>query len=86
MIKHEERAAARDTFVEMRRQDEKWGSDRDQHPFVWLAILGEEFGELSQAMLHDNFGGTHAGTARGEAIQVAAVALQIIEYYDRMGE
>jgi hypothetical protein len=33
--------------------------------------------------LHDEFGGHKSGTAREEMVQVAAVALQIIEYYDR---
>ncbi|MEG7583607.1 MazG-like family protein [Citrobacter braakii] len=83
---HAHRAALRDVLEEMQRQDIRWGTDRDQHPFIWGAILGEEVGELNQAFLHDNFGGTHAGTARYEAVQVAAVALQIIEYYDRIGE
>jgi hypothetical protein len=33
--------------------------------------------------LHDEFGGHKSGTAREEMVQIAAVALQIIEYYDR---
>ncbi|KMW71186.1 hypothetical protein TI10_22385 [Photorhabdus luminescens subsp. luminescens] len=66
----------------MTRQDKLWGADRDHSPFIWASILGEEVGEFNQAILHDQFGGSHAGTARDEAVQIAALALQIIEYYD----
>ncbi|MBU9829864.1 MazG-like family protein [Rahnella sp. FC061912-K] len=81
---HETRSALASVISEMDKQDSKWGLDRDQHPYVWQTILTEEVGELAQAILHDDFGGSHAGTARGEAVQIAAVALQIIEYYDRI--
>ena len=62
---------------EINRQDSKWGADRLQHPFEWNAILTEETGEFAQAVLHDEYGGDHAGTALKEIIQVAAVAMQI---------
>ena len=84
MTDHASTNAMFDVLEEMNRQDEKWGADRNQHPFVWQAILGEEVGEVCQAMLHDEFGGSHAGTAREELVQVTAVALQIIEQYDRL--
>lgn len=80
---HDATLALVSVLEEMDRQDVRWGADRNNHPFVWGAILGEEVGELHQAFLHDEFGGRCAGTARAEAVQVAAVALQIIEYYDR---
>lgn len=82
-MKHLSTKAIRSVVAEMNRQDEKWGADRDQHPFVWQTILSEEVGEFSQAILHDEFGGHKSGTAREEMVQIAAVALQIIEYYDR---
>lgn len=82
---HETRPALASVITEMDKQDSRWGLDRDQHPYVWQTILTEEVGELAQAILHDDFGGSHAGTAREEAVQIAAVALQIIEYYDRIG-
>lgn len=82
-MKHFSTKAIGSVIAEMNRQDEKWGSDRDQHPFVWQTILSEEVGEFSQAILHDEFGGHKSGTAREEMVQIAAVALQIIEYYDR---
>ncbi|EFF9719615.1 hypothetical protein GIB53_27015, partial [Escherichia coli] len=31
-------------------------ADRNQDPFIWGAILGEEVGEFHQAVLHDRFG------------------------------
>lgn len=82
-MKHLSTKAIESVIAEMNRQDEKWGADRNQHPFVWQTILSEEVGEFSQAILHDEFGGHKSGTAREEMVQIAAVALQIIEYYDR---
>ncbi len=85
-MKHLSTKAIGSVIAEMIRQDEKWGADRDQHPFTWQVILSEEVGEFSQAILHDEFGGHKSGTAREEMVQIAAVALQIIEYYDRCCE
>ncbi len=82
-MKHFSTKAIGSVITEMNRQDKKWGADRDQHPFTWQVILSEEVGEFSQAILHDEFGGHKSGTAREEMMQVAAVALQIVEYYDR---
>ncbi|SOK58393.1 hypothetical protein [Yersinia phage fHe-Yen9-04] len=84
MTDHTTTKALTDVLAEMNSQDEKWGADRNQHPFLWHVILSEEVGEVAQAILHDEFGGDHAGTAREELVQVAAVALQIIEQYDRL--
>ncbi|MGC0950895.1 MazG-like family protein [Pantoea agglomerans] len=81
--KHSSSKALADVVAEMDRQDAKWGADRDLNPFLWASILGEEIGEFNQAILHDYYGGKCAGTSRDEMVQVAAVALQIIEYYDR---
>lgn len=58
----------------------KW-KDQDLDPFVWLGVLAEEFGELSQSLLHDRFGGSAAGTSLEELVQVAAVAVQWLEVY-----
>ena len=63
---------------ERERQNQKWGV-QEHGAFVWLAILAEEVGELSEAALHDQFGGDHAGTLEKELIQVAAVAWQWLE-------
>lgn len=56
-------------------QDKKWGAGRRHHPAHWLAILGEEFGEVCRAY--------HDGDASGfekELVQVAAVAVCILEH------
>lgn len=82
--KHLNTQAIADVLSEMERQDIKWGSDRNLDPFLWAAILGEEVGEFNQAILHDHYGGKCAGTSRDELVQIAAVTLQIIEYYDRL--
>ncbi|CAB5533221.1 MazG-like family protein [Providencia hangzhouensis] len=81
--KHLGTNAIKDVIAEMNSQDIKWGADRDLSPFIWASILGEEVGEFNQAILHDYYGGKFAGTSRDELVQIAAVALQIIEYYDR---
>ena len=75
------RSALEEVAEERRRQFVKWG-DQDHDPAWWLAILTEEVGEFAQSILHDKFGGYAAGLARGEIIQVAAVAVQILEMMD----
>ena len=72
---------------ERRRQDEKWG-EPNHDPAVWLAILTEEVGELAEAILFAHSGGdernrTHSADMRTEAIQIAAVAVQFVDYLDR---
>lgn len=65
--------------AERERQFAKWGKQKHIAP-IWLLILFEEVGEAAQAVLHDIFGGDHAGTFKTEIIHVAAVAVQIIEW------
>lgn len=62
---------------ECSRQDDKWGI-QEHDMITWSAILTEEMGEFAQAALQSKFGGDKAANMREEAIQVAAVALQII--------
>jgi len=69
---------------ERARQNEKWG-EQNHAAEIWLAILIEEMGEVSQALLHDKSGGHAAGTLRDELVQVAAVAIQWLECIDRNG-
>lgn len=66
-------------WEERKRQIEKWGEQFHTNP-VWMSILMEEVGEACQAILHDMFGGSHAGTWKTEMIHVAAVAIQILEH------
>lgn len=60
----------------------KWG-EQNHTPLPWLAILMEEVGEASQEALRINFGGKNTADYRAEIIQVAAVALAMIECLDR---
>jgi NTP pyrophosphatase (non-canonical NTP hydrolase) len=76
-----ERALA-DILAERKRQDEKWG-EQNHDAITYLAILIEECGELAQAALHYKFGGPEALGVRNEAVQVAAVALAIVQCLDR---
>jgi NTP pyrophosphatase (non-canonical NTP hydrolase) len=61
------------------RQQEKWG-EQNHSMFIWLTILGEEVGELSECVLHERFGGPERDNLFKEAVQVAAVSFQIVEY------
>lgn len=74
---------------ERERQDEKWG-EQNHDPAVWISILGEEFGELCQAVNETWFDNGPEERQKGgyenmrrEAIQVAAVAVALVEYLDR---
>lgn len=67
---------------ERMRQNEKWG-EQNHDLCTWSTILTEECGEFAEAALHDKFGGHAATGVRMEAVQVAAVALQIVEFLDR---
>lgn len=67
---------------ERARQDAKWGQ-QDHDPFTYLTILMEEVGEASKCALHARFGGEEAAHLREEAVQVAAVALAMVECLDR---
>lgn len=68
-----------DILAERARQDRRWGV---QHhgPGVWLAILTEEVGEVARATLRKS-----TCELRKELVQVAAVALAMLECGDRNG-
>ena len=77
-------------LAERRRQEEKFGEQNHDLP-VWMLILGEEYGELQEAILesgpwkgiHPELGGYD--NVLKEATHVAAVAVQILEYLQRCG-
>lgn len=73
-----------DVIAEREKQDAQWG-EQNHNPYIYLAILVEEVGELAQAILHTQFGGSHQGweEVRKEAVHVAAVGLAVIECLDR---
>lgn len=73
-----------DVMHERLKQNEKWG-EQNHNPYIYLAILLEEVGELAQAILQTQFGGSRGGWSRvrREAVQAAAVAVALIECLDR---
>lgn len=72
-------------LAERKRQDEKWGDQSGNHPFEWMSILGEEYGELCEAVNETCFANAQKKDRGGrlrmlkEAIQVAAVAVAYAE-------
>jgi len=71
---------------ERERQDSKWG-EQNHELSRWTGILGEEYGELCEAINETVFdNGTDKGgyeNMRKEAIHVAAVAVGFLEYLER---
>lgn len=69
-----------DVHGERFKQYDKWGKQRHKHG-TWLAILGEEFGEVCEAMQKGLVSEkeTDADNLYKELIQVAAVAVAIAE-------
>lgn len=78
----EQASALASILLERHRQNEKWGEQNHGLP-LWITILMEEVGEFAQTALHKQFNGHKALFVRDEAVQVAAVALAIIECLDR---
>lgn len=66
-----------EVHAERVRQDEKWG-EQNHDPALFLTILTEEVGEVARAILDKDTPGY-----REELIQVAAVAVSIVEAFDR---
>lgn len=79
----------RDIIQERDRQDAKWG-EQNHDQFKWNAILGEEVGEVANAICENWYGDVFSSEARGkflhlreELVQVAAVAIAFIQSLDR---
>lgn len=72
-----------DISAERDSQDAKWGNQFHSMP-VWSAILTEECGEAAEGALRVEFHGEedHLAHLREELVQVAAVAVHIIEKID----
>lgn len=72
-----------DITAERVAQDAKWGNQFHSMP-VWSAILTEECGEVAEGALRVAFHGEddHLTHLREELVQVAAVAVHIIEKID----
>lgn len=75
-----------EVLEERSRQDGKWGKDRTHHPLEWIAILGEEVGEVNKGALEAHFSGYEKtgdySNYREELIHVAAVAVAMAESFD----
>ncbi len=76
-------------LAERQRQDEKWG-EQNHLPQFWTGILGEEYGELCQAINETVFDNGEEERKKGgyenmrkEAIHVAAVAVGFLECLER---
>jgi NTP pyrophosphatase (non-canonical NTP hydrolase) len=73
---------------ERKKQDKKWGI-QNHIPIEWCAILGEETGEVQKEALETHFNFKYYRKKRDyakyrkELIQVAAVAIAMIECLDR---
>ena len=84
-----QREVVRLVIAERIKQDQKWG-EQNHSAEIWMAILGEEFGEACQALLADTFGRKNQREKkpemmRDEIVQVAAVAIAILEWMNRSG-
>ena len=74
-----------DIKIERVRQDSLWG-EQNHHPMEWLSILGEEFGEVCKAACEAHFKYENGETwedYRKELVHTAAVAVSMIECFDR---
>jgi hypothetical protein len=88
MSKVEHSPALQAVLDERARQDQRWGV-QNHDPFLYLTILGEEYGEMCKAALEARFSKPDKNKEmliahlREEAVQTAAVALAIVECLDR---
>lgn len=80
VLSHQNQAVIDDIMHELHRAADKfptWPND----PLHALAVLGEEFGELTRAMLQATYEPNRASTRpaaiREEAIQTAAMAIRL---------
>ena len=62
---------------ERTKQDSKWG-EQNHDIFKWLAILGEEVGEINKAALENRY-----DEIINELIQTGAVVIAMIESLER---
>ena len=70
-------------FEEREAQDARYGRQDHAEPY-WLSILGEEYGEICREVYEAGAkGGPINPNYRTELVQLAAVAVQMIEAYDR---
>ncbi len=71
-----------DVVEERRFQEKKWGQQNHPAAYYYL-ILAEEVGEVARAILENKT--TPIAALRKELVQVAAVAIAMVESLDRNG-
>jgi NTP pyrophosphatase (non-canonical NTP hydrolase) len=67
-------------LAERESQDKLWGDQSQHDHFVFNAILGEEVGEVSRALLERKFNRENDHHIEDELIQVIAVAVAWLEF------
>ena len=82
----------REIATERARQNAKFG-EQNHDGGTWLTVLAEEVGELAEAVLFmrgeqsakalASSRDEHRAHARKEAIEIAAVAIEVVEWIDR---
>lgn len=74
--------ALHDVAAERLKQDIKWGQ-QDHSLGLWLAILGEEYGEVCKEVAETQLRPLDVPHLREELVQTAAVCVAWIEAIDR---
>ena len=78
-----------DVWKERKRQDAMWGEQHHDFP-TWYTILGEEYGEVGQAIQRDlglkSIKESDAHNTYTELIHLAAVAVKMAEKIRQNGE
>jgi hypothetical protein len=82
--REKQRAILEEVLQERDSQDRVWGTQHHT-ALEWIPILGEEFGEVCKAAgeSHHGYGESEWSDYRLDLVQVAAVAVAMIESYDR---
>ena len=63
---------------ELKAQDKKWGTNRVKPMSEWIVILGEEFGEVCNAVMEGETWESDEHTYE-EIVQVVAVGIQMLK-------
>lgn len=77
--------AIRLCIEERKAQLEKWGH-QNHPPAIWHLVIGEEVGELAEAILDLRYSNTGMPHVKAEAVQVATSAIALIEWIEEQEE
>lgn len=67
-----------DVITEMEAQDNQWGKGRHLPSTLWGIVLGEEYGEVCEAILDAHHDPSTIGHLREELLDLVAVGTQMI--------